>query len=191
MIGKNLNGRYELVEKIGEGGMAYVYRAKCHLLNRDVAIKILKKEFSNDENIVGKFKGEAAAAAGLCGNNIVNIYDVGSENDTNYIVMELVEGKTLKELIQEEGAINEKKAIDISIQMDNNKIEITITDRGKGFDLAKLEDPDLEKYTKEARHGGLGIYLMKTLMDEVNYIFNPGVKNQVQLTKYLRSASNA
>ncbi|MCM1991065.1 Stk1 family PASTA domain-containing Ser/Thr kinase [Oceanirhabdus seepicola] len=117
MIGKNLNGRYELVEKIGEGGMACVFRAKCHLLNRDVAIKILKKEFSNDENIVGKFKGEAAAAAGLCGNNIVNIYDVGSENDTNYIVMELVEGKTLKELIQEEGTINEKKAIDIAIQI--------------------------------------------------------------------------
>ncbi|WBW94785.1 Stk1 family PASTA domain-containing Ser/Thr kinase [Oceanirhabdus sp. W0125-5] len=117
MIGKNLNGRYELLEKIGEGGMAYVYRAKCHLLNRDVAIKILKKEFSNDENIVGKFKGEAAAAAGLCGNNIVNIYDVGTENDTNYIVMELVEGKTLKELIHQEGAINEKKAIDIAIQI--------------------------------------------------------------------------
>ncbi len=117
MIGENLNGRYELVEKIGEGGMAYVYRAKCHLLNRDVAIKILKKEFSNDESIVGKFKGEAAAAAGLCGNNIVNIYDVGSENDTNYIVMELVQGKTLKELIKEEGSIKEKKAIDISIQI--------------------------------------------------------------------------
>ena len=74
MIGTILSSRYELIEKIGEGGMAIVYKAKCHLLNRYVAIKILKDEFTNDEEVVKKFKGEAAAAAGLNGNNIVNIF---------------------------------------------------------------------------------------------------------------------
>lgn len=117
MIGKVLNGRYEIVEKIGEGGMSCVYRAKCRLLNRDVAIKILKDEFTNDENVVEKFKGEAAAAASLSGNNIVNIYDVGSENRTNYIVMELVEGNTLKEFIKKNADIEESKAVEIAIQI--------------------------------------------------------------------------
>lgn len=117
MIGTILSSRYELIEKIGEGGMAVVYKAKCHLLNRYVAIKILKDEFTNDEEVVKKFKGEAAAAAGLNGNNIVNIYDVGSENSINYIVMELVEGKTLKEIINENGRLITKDALDIAIQI--------------------------------------------------------------------------
>jgi len=80
---------------------------------------------------------------------------------------------------------NARRLMDIKIETDANKIKITITDKGKGFDITKLQDPDIEKYIKESKHGGLGIYLIKTLMDEVNYEFNPGVKNQVQLTKYL------
>jgi anti-sigma regulatory factor (Ser/Thr protein kinase) len=67
-------------------------------------------------------------------------------------------------------------------------MKITITDKGRGFDITKLKDPDVEKFIKESRHGGLGIYLIKTLMDEVDYEFNPGVKNQVQLTKYLQKS---
>jgi serine/threonine-protein kinase RsbW len=81
---------------------------------------------------------------------------------------------------------NARRLMDIKIETDANKIKITITDKGKGFDITKLQDPDIEKYIKESKHGGLGIYLIKTLMDEVNYEFNPGVKNQVQLTKYLQ-----
>jgi serine/threonine-protein kinase RsbW len=78
-----------------------------------------------------------------------------------------------------------RRLIDIAIVVDRHKIRITITDRGRGFDSAKLQDPDLQAYMKESRHGGLGIYLIKTLMDDVHFEFKPGVKNQVQLTKYL------
>jgi serine/threonine-protein kinase RsbW len=81
-----------------------------------------------------------------------------------------------------------RRLMDIQIQTDANKMKITITDRGRGFDITKLKDPDVEKYIRESRHGGLGIYLIKTLMDEVDYEFNPGVKNQVQLTKYLQKS---
>ncbi|MCK4559063.1 MAG: ATP-binding protein [Calditrichia bacterium] len=81
-----------------------------------------------------------------------------------------------------------RRLMDIQIQTDANKMKITITDKGRGFDITKLKDPDIEKFIKESRHGGLGIYLIKTLMDEVDYEFNPGVKNQVQLTKYLKKS---
>jgi len=84
-----------------------------------------------------------------------------------------------------------RRLMDIQIQTDMNKMRITITDKGSGFDVTKLKDPDLEKYIKESKHGGLGIYLIKTLMDEVNYEFNPGVKNQVQLTKYLHKPATS
>ena len=79
-----------------------------------------------------------------------------------------------------------RRLMDIQIQTDSRKMKITITDKGRGFDITKLKDPDVEKYIRESRHGGLGIYLIKTLMDEVDYEFNPGVKNQVQLTKYIQ-----
>jgi len=117
MIGTILGSRYEIIEKIGEGGMAEVYKAKCHLLDRFVAIKILKKQFANDKDFVKKFQKEASSAAGLLGTNIVNIYDVGNENNINYIVMELVEGKTLKEIIKEDGPLPVEKVIDYSIQI--------------------------------------------------------------------------
>ena len=75
--------------------------------------------------------------------------------------------------------------IDILIAIDKEKIKITITDKGRGFNIKAIEDPDLKKYVEESRHGGLGIYLIKTLMDDVQYEFKPGIKNQVQLTKYI------
>ena len=117
MIGTILGSRYELLEKIGEGGMAIVYKAKCHLLNRYVAVKILKEEYSNNIDFMEKFKREAASAASLSANNIVNIYDVGSERDINYIVMEYIKGKTLKQIILQNGSMNYNQAIDYAIQI--------------------------------------------------------------------------
>lgn len=117
MIGTLLGNRYEILEKIGEGGMAEVYKAKCRLLNRFVAVKILKKEFSKDKEFVDKFKAEAAAAGSISHNNIVNIYDVGSEGTINYIVMEYVQGITLKELIIQNGRLDYSRAIDFAIQI--------------------------------------------------------------------------
>jgi len=117
MIGTLLGNRYELIEKIGEGGMAEVYRAKCHLLNRFVAVKILKEEYSKDNEFVEKFKREAAAVASLSDSNIVNIYDVGSHENTHYIVMEYVKGKTLKEILQRDIRLDYNRAIDIATQI--------------------------------------------------------------------------
>lgn len=117
MIGTMLGNRYELLEKIGEGGMALVYKAKCHLLNRFVAVKILKKQFSNDSEFVEKFKREATAAASLSDNNIVDIYDVGTQDDINYIVMEYIRGKTLKQIIVQNKKINTTRAVNIAIQI--------------------------------------------------------------------------
>ncbi|MBZ9635861.1 Stk1 family PASTA domain-containing Ser/Thr kinase [Clostridium sp. FP1] len=117
MIGTMLGSRYELLEKIGEGGMAIVYKAKCHLLNRNVAVKILKEEFSNNIDFMEKFKKEAASAASLSSNYIVNIYDVGQENDINYIVMEYIKGKTLKQVILQNGSMNNSQVIDYGIQI--------------------------------------------------------------------------
>jgi serine/threonine protein kinase len=117
MIGTILGSRYELLEKIGEGGMAIVYKAKCHLLNRYVAVKILKEEYSNNADFMEKFKREAASVASLSSNNIVNIYDVGSERDINYIVMEYIKGKTLKQIILENGSMNCNQVIDYGMQI--------------------------------------------------------------------------
>lgn len=112
-----LNNRYEIIEKIGEGGMAVVYKANDSLLNRYVAIKILKDEFSNNKEFLEKFKREATAAASLSDINIVNIYDIGSDKDVNYIVMEYIKGKTLKKIITENGPIIQDKAIKIAMQI--------------------------------------------------------------------------
>ena len=115
--GMFLGDRYEILEKIGVGGMAEVYKAKCHKLNRLVAIKVLKKEFCDDENFVARFKAEAQAAAGLSHPNVVSIFDVGDEGELHYIVMELVEGITLKEYIQKKGKLEIREAIGITIQI--------------------------------------------------------------------------
>lgn len=112
-----LGGRYELLEKIGEGGMSYVYKARCRTLDRMVAVKILKSEYLNDSGFIDKFNTEALAAAQLSHPNIVNIFDVGQQDDIYYIVMEYVEGKTLKELIEEEAPLEVEKAIDIAIMI--------------------------------------------------------------------------
>lgn len=114
---KILGNRYELIEKIGEGGMSYVYKARCQILDRIVAIKILKEEFSNDQAFVSRFRTEAMAAARLSHPNIVNIYDVGQQDDVYYIVMEYVEGTTLKELIAQEAPLPVGRAIDIAVMI--------------------------------------------------------------------------
>ena len=117
MIGQILGNRYEILEKIGEGGMSEVYKARCNKLNRFVAVKILKESLANNEEIVEKFKKEATAIAALSDNNIVNVLDVGTQDNINYIVMELVKGKTLKELIVEFGKMNYETAVKIGIQV--------------------------------------------------------------------------
>jgi len=115
--GMFLADRYEIIDQIGTGGMSDVYKAKCHKLNRFVAIKVLKQEFSQDKNFVSKFRIEAQSAAGLTHPNVVNVYDVGEENGIHYIVMELVEGITLKQYIQKKGKLSSKEAVSIAIQV--------------------------------------------------------------------------
>lgn len=117
--GMFLADRYEIIEQIGTGGMADVYKAKCHKLNRYVAIKVMKPEFSQDKTFVAKFRAEAQSAAGLINPNIVNVYDVGDENGIYYIVMELVEGITLKKYIEKRGKLSYKEAVSIAIQVAN------------------------------------------------------------------------
>ena len=115
--GTFLQDRYEILEQIGSGGMSDVYKALCHKLNRLVAIKVLKEEFSSDSNFVGKFKMEAQSAARLSHPNIVNIYDVVDEGDLHFIVMELIEGITLKNYIVKKGCLDMKEAIGIAMQV--------------------------------------------------------------------------
>lgn len=117
LVGKYIGNRYELLEKIGNGGMATVYKAKCHVLNRFVAVKILKDEFTTDAEFIRRFNIEAQAAASLTHPNIVSIYDVAHEDNIYYIVMELVQGKTLKEIITEDGTLPWKWSVNIAIQI--------------------------------------------------------------------------
>lgn len=115
--GMIIQNRYEIIEEVGSGGMSVVYKAKCHVLNRFVAIKVLKLEFSDDKSFVNKFRIEAQSAAGLSHPNIVNVFDVGEENGYHYIVMELVEGITLKEYIQQNGRLPYPTALDFITQI--------------------------------------------------------------------------
>lgn len=114
---KIIGNRYQLIKKIGSGGMATVYRAKDLILNRFVAVKILRDEFTTDEEFVKRFNVEAQAAASITHPNIVSVYDVGQDDDLYYIVMELVKGKTLKEIIVEDGALGWKWSVEVSIQI--------------------------------------------------------------------------
>ena len=115
--GMFISDRYEIIDKVGSGGMSDVYKAKCHKLNRFVAIKVLKQEFSEDKNFVSKFRVEAQSAAGLSHPNIVNVFDVGEDNGLYYIVMELIEGITLKKYIDRKGKLSSKEAVSILIQV--------------------------------------------------------------------------
>ena len=115
--GMFIGDRYEVIDKVGSGGMSDVYKAKDHKLNRNVAIKVLKSEFSEDKNFVSKFKVEAQSAAGLTHPNIVSVYDVGEDENLHYIVMELIEGITLKKYIEKKGKLPVREAVSIVIQV--------------------------------------------------------------------------
>ena len=112
-----LQNRYEIISRIGSGGMADVYKARDHKLNRFVAVKVLKQEFKDDKAFVSKFRVEAQAAAGLAHSNIVNVYDVGEDRGTSFIVMELVEGITLKTYIGKKGKLSVREATSIALQV--------------------------------------------------------------------------
>ncbi len=115
--GRLLGNRYEIIRQIGFGGMATVYKAKCHVLNRFVAVKVLKDEYTTDSEFIKRFNTEAQAVASLTHPNIVSVYDVGCEDNLHYIVMEFVQGKTLKEIIREDGALSWKWSVNIAIQI--------------------------------------------------------------------------
>lgn len=110
-IGRLLDNRYEILDVIGTGGMAVVYRARCHRLNRLVAIKILKEEYSQDEEFRRRFHAESQAVAMLNHPNIVNVYDVSTNGDADYIVMELVDGITLKQYMERRGGVPQLEGI--------------------------------------------------------------------------------
>ena len=115
--GKIVGNRYEIIEKVGNGGMATVYKARDTILNRYVAVKVLRDEFTTDEEFIKRFNSEAQSAARLTHANIVSVYDVGQEYNIYYIVMELIQGKTLKQIIAEEGALPWKWTVNIASQI--------------------------------------------------------------------------
>ena len=117
LVGKLLGNRYEILEKIGKGGMATVYKAKDKTLNRFVAVKVLKDEFANDQEFIRRFQIEAQSAAALSHPNIVSIYDVSNDGDIHYIVMEFIEGKTLKDVINEKGKLSWQESCKIASQI--------------------------------------------------------------------------
>ena len=117
LVGKYIGGRYAILEKVGNGGMATVYRAKDNVLNRFVAVKVLRDEYTTDSEFIRRFNAEAQAAAGLTHPNIVSVYDVGHEDNVYYIVMELIQGKTLKSIINQDGSLPWKWSVNIAIQI--------------------------------------------------------------------------
>ena len=176
--GRLLGNRYEIIEQIGNGGMATVYKAKCHVLNRYVAVKILRDEFTTDEEFIKRFNTEAQAVASLTHPNIVSVYDVGHEGNLYYIVMELIKGRTLKEIIVSEGALAWKWCVNVAIQIasaletahKNNIIHrdikphnIIITEDG----MAKVTDFGIAKAVSNSTITAFG-----TTMGSVHY-FSP------------------
>ena len=116
-IGRLLDSRYEILEVIGTGGMAVVYKARCHRLNRLVAIKILREEYTQDEEFRRRFHEESQAVAMLSHPNIVSVYDVSTSNDADYIVMELIDGITLKQYMEKKGTLNWKETLHFAMQI--------------------------------------------------------------------------
>ena len=116
-IGRLLDGRYEILEVIGTGGMAVVYKARCHRLNRYVAIKVLKDEYSEDSEFRRRFHAESQAVAMLSHPNIVNVYDVSHSNNQDYIVMELIDGISLKQYVENKGQLNWREVLHFSTQI--------------------------------------------------------------------------
>ena len=114
---KIIGNRYQIMESIGTGGMAEVYKAFDTFLNREVAVKILRAQYTDDEGFVSRFRQEAQSAARLIHPNIVNVYDVGRDDDSYYIIMEYVKGRTLKELISAEGALDPMTAVIIALSL--------------------------------------------------------------------------
>ena len=119
---------------------------------------------------------------------VIKIADNAGFNDENQEKIALAVDEACTNVIKHAHKFDSSRLIDIFVQTDASKIKITITDKGRGFNIKKVKDPDLKRYVKESRHGGLGIFLIKTLMDDVHFEFNPGVKNQVQLTKYKKGS---
>ncbi|MBW8381719.1 MAG: protein kinase, partial [Youngiibacter sp.] len=158
MIGKILGNRYEIVEKIAQGGMSTVYKALDTKLNRYDAVKVLKEEFTSNREILDRFKQEANAVAFLSHPNIVNIYNVGSEDNIHYIVMEYVRGKTLKQVIREKGKLSNDEILDYSMQIgralecahNNNIIHRDIKPQNimiTGDNLVKVTDFGIAKHS--------------------------------------------
>ena len=146
LVGKVLNNRYEIIKKIGVGGMATVYKARCNVLNRYVAVKVLREEFITDEEFIKRFNVEAQAAASLTHPNIVSIYDVANDGNIYYIVMELIKGKTLKEIIDTDGVLSWKWSVNIATQIAQalevaHRNNIIITEDG----IAKVTDFGIAK----------------------------------------------
>lgn len=167
LIGKVLGNRYEILEEIGRGGMATVYKAKCKLLNRFVAVKVLKEEYAKDENFERRFRVEAQSAASLTHPNIVSVFDVGKENGTNYIVMELLEGFTLKDYIEKEGVLSNDVTIKLAIQIASaleaaHKAKIIHRD-------IKPQNIVLSRNMKEAKVTDFGIAKMTTSSTITNF----------------------
>lgn len=178
LVGKVIGNRYEILEKIGEGGMATVYKARCNILKRYVAVKVLRDEFTTDEEFIKRFNTEAQAVASLTHPNIVSVYDVGHEGNLYYIVMELIKGRTLKEIIVSEGAPAWKWCVNVAIQIasaletahKNNIIHrdikphnIIITEDG----MAKVTDFGIAKAVSNSTITAFG-----TTMGSVHY-FSP------------------
>lgn len=117
---------------------------------------------------------------------IIKIAEKAGFDEQNREQIALAVDEACTNVIKHAYKFDSQREIDILISLDSRKMRITITDHGSGFDITKIKDPDLKRFARESRHGGLGIYLIKTLMDDVKYEFNPGIRNQVQLTKYIR-----
>ncbi|MEF9952517.1 MAG: Stk1 family PASTA domain-containing Ser/Thr kinase [Clostridium sp.] len=182
---KVLGNRYTLLEKAGDGGMALVYKAKCELLNRNVAVKILRPEFTADEDFVKKFKSESQAVASLSHSNIVNVYDIGSEEGMYYIVMEYIDGITLKDYIKKHGRLDSKEALSITKQIakalehahkngiihrDIKPHNILITDEG----IVKVADFGIARAATSATMTNT-----KTVMGSVHYVSPEQAKGSV------------